>query len=142
MTSAFRHLPMNKVSWRYLLLKAEHPMTSKIYYFVDKCLPFGSSISCAHFQVVSDAITHIVPILNNNKKNVNYLDNFFFAALWKIWCDQQMETFLQVCKQIHFPVSLEKTFWGTTHLVFLGLLLDSERQIKGYHLKRWKEPSK
>ena len=129
MASAFRHLPMNKVSWRYLLSKAEHPTTGKIYYFVDKCLPFGSSISCAHFQVVSDAIAHIVCILNNNKKNVNYLDDFFFTALWKIWCDQQMETFLKVCKQICFPVSLEKTFWGMTQLVFLGLLLDSERQI-------------
>ena len=30
---------------------------------------------------------------------------------------------------VNFPVSLEKTFWATTRLVFLGMLLDSENQV-------------
>ena len=49
--SAFRLLPI-KISQRHLLLlTARHPVTQIWYYFVDKCLPFGSSISCAHFQL-------------------------------------------------------------------------------------------
>ena len=60
MSAAFRHLPLSPGSWRFLIMKAEHPKTHKVYYFVDKCLPFGSSISCSHFQAVSDAIAHIV----------------------------------------------------------------------------------
>ena len=37
--------------------------------------------------------------------------------------------FLQVCRMINFPVALEKTFWGSTQLTFLGLLIDTVRQI-------------
>ena len=56
MSSAFRHVPMAKDQWWLLVMKAEHPTTGQICYFVDKCLPFGSSISCAIFQAISDAI--------------------------------------------------------------------------------------
>ena len=34
-----------------------------------------------------------------------------------------------MCEEISIPVVLEKTFWGTTLLVFLGLLLDTEKQL-------------
>ena len=50
MSMAFRNVPLDKKSWCYLVLKAAHPQTGKTYYFVDKCLPFGASISCAIFQ--------------------------------------------------------------------------------------------
>ena len=40
-----------------------------------------------------------------------------------------MNIFLEVCKIIGFQVALDKTFWGTTSLVFLELLLDSQRQL-------------
>ena len=36
-----------------------------------------------------------------------------------------MDIFLQICTTINFPVSMEKTFWGTNRLTFLGLLIDS-----------------
>ena len=55
MSMAFRNVPMNKASWCWLVLKATHPITQKVYYFVDKCLPFGASISCAIFQAFSDS---------------------------------------------------------------------------------------
>ena len=60
---------------------------------------------------------------------MNYLDDFFFAAWLLSVCNANIQVFLDVCKEINFPVSLEKTFWGTTRLIFLGLLLDSEKQI-------------
>ena len=37
--------------------------------------------------------------------------------------------FLQVCRSINFPVSLEKTFWEMTQLTFLGFLIDTQRQL-------------
>ena len=49
---------------------------------MDKCLPFGSSISCAIFQAVSDAIAFIVTV-KVKKVNVNYLDDYLFAAVMK-----------------------------------------------------------
>ena len=50
MTSAFRNLGIRIIDFKYLVMMAESPIDGKIYYFVDKCLPFGASISCAHFQ--------------------------------------------------------------------------------------------
>ena len=92
-------------------------------------MPFGASISCAHFQAFSDAVSHIVSTKMGNKRNINYLDDFFFVALLKAMCDEQLQCFLDVCKQINFPVALDKTFWGCTLITFLGLLIDTVNQL-------------
>ena len=128
MSSAFRHVPMAKDQWYLLVMKACHPTTGETMYFVDKCLPFGSSISCAIFQAVSDAIAWIAEY-KTKKKNVNYLDDYLFAAALKAACDRQIQVFLDICEEINFPVALEKTFWGEEMMTFLGMLLDSKRQI-------------
>ena len=128
MTAAFRHLAMHKKFWKYLVMKAQNPVDGNWYYFVDKCMPFGASISCAHFQAFSNAVAHIVTTLTE-KENVNYLDDFFFTQLLRIRCNRQIQTFLEVCKRINFPVSMEKTFWATTQLSFLGLLIDTVTQL-------------
>ena len=128
LSSAFRHVPIAENQWWLLVMKAEHPVTKEGKYFMDKCLPFGSSISCAIFQAVSDAIAWIIEF-KTRKPNVNYLDDYLFAAALKTMCDQQIRTFLDVCEEIRFPVALEKTFWGESVMVFLGMLLDSQRQI-------------
>ena len=109
-------------------MKAQSPLDQRIYYFVDKCMPFGASISCANFQRVSNAISHIVTYRTGNA-NVNYLDDFFFAALLKLLCNNEVKAFLQVCSEIGFPVSLEKTVWASTCMTFLGLLIDTQRRL-------------
>ena len=128
MSSAFRHIPMKKSEWALLVMKAVNPIDNRVYYFVDKCMPFGSSISCVIFQRFSNAVAHLVRFCTG-KPLVNYLDDYFFAALLASLCNHQLDTFLEVCKEINFPVALEKTFWADTLMTFLGLLLDSERQI-------------
>ena len=128
MTAAFRHLAMKKKYWKFLVMKAQSPIDDKWYYFIDKCMPFGAAISCSHFQAFSNAIAHIVRYMTK-RDNINYLDDFFFAALLTAICNDQIHTFLQVCKTINFPVSMEKTFWGTTKLTFLGLLIDTINQL-------------
>ena len=128
MAMAFRHVPLMRKYWRFLCLKAQHPVTGKWYFFFDKCLPFGSSISCKIFQDISDAIAHIVRY-KTGKENLNYLDDYFFIHLIKALCNGQVETFLWVCNEIKFPVLLEKTVWDTTVLIFLGLLIDTVEQV-------------
>ena len=126
--SAFRILCLHPKFWKYLVLKAQSPLNQKIYYFMDKCMPFGASISCAAFQKVSDAISFLVAFRTGHK-NINYLDDYFFVALLKLICNNQVKTFLQVCAEIGFPVSLEKTRWACTTISFLGLLIDTVRGI-------------
>lgn len=108
-------------------MKAKSPIDGEWYYFVDKCLPFESLISCAHFQDFSDAIAFIM-----KKKMlqdlVNYLDDFLFVDLMKAICNQDLHTFIALCCEINFPVNKDKTFWATTCLVFLGMLIDTVHQ--------------
>ena len=123
---AFRNIPLKKKYWKYLIMKAESPKDGKIYYFVDKCLPFGASISCAIFQAVSDALAHIVK-MKTNKDNINYLDDFLFIALLEGYCNHQLDIFLKVCNEVNLPVAEEKTCWATQLIQFLGLLIDAKR---------------
>ena len=127
-TSAFRHLPLARTWWKFLVMKAKHPVTQIWYYFVDKCLPFGAARSCALFQAFSDAMSFIMKV-KTGRDNVNYLDDFLFVASLKLWCDQQVQLFINLCKKINFPLSKEKTYWGTTQLTFLGLTLDTVNQV-------------
>ena len=134
MKNAFRNLGILKKHWRYLVMKAKSPIDGPIYYFVDKCLPFGVAISCAHFQKFSDAVAHLVQwkttqAIGLRKPVVNYLDDYLFVAMLASLCDKQIQIFLDLCKEIGFPVAFEKTFWSTITLVFLGLLLDTVNQM-------------
>ena len=125
--SAFRNLGILRKHWKYLVMKAKDPKDSKWYFFVDKCLPFGASISCV-FQAFSDSVAHIMKH-RTGKELVNYLDDFLFIALMAYLCSRQLQAFMELCKDIGFSVSLEKTCWPTTQLVFLGLLIDTVNQL-------------
>ena len=128
MRSTFRNLGILRLHWKYLVMKAESPIDGETYYFVDKCLPFGASISCAHFQEFSDDVAHIVR-WRTQQDLVNYLDGYLFVALLKSWCDAQLQTFLDMCKEIWFLVSEEKMFWSDSVITFLGMLINSVNQI-------------
>ena len=109
--SAFRQFPLRKECWRFLVMKVKDLKDGRWYYFVDKCMPFGSSISCAHFQAFSNAISHVMKYRMKHD-NVNCLDNFLFVALLRWICNAQVQSFLELCEEIQFPVSLEENSLG------------------------------
>ena len=128
--SAFRILPLNKNSYKWLLMKATNPVNGKTYYFVEKCLPFGASISCAHFQRFSNALRHIFEKKTGSVMIVtNYLDDFLFVVNTKEKCDKLVRRFLKICDRLGVPIAKEKTEWGATKMVFLGLLLDGVNRL-------------
>ena len=49
-SNALRILPVLIRQHKFLTMMASHPPTHKNWYFVDLCLPFGSSRSCVLFQ--------------------------------------------------------------------------------------------
>ena len=128
MKSAFRNVPVRKQDFMLLIMMAVNPMTGKKVFFVDKCLPFGASISCALFQEFSDSVAHIFRFRTGNN-TVNYLDDYFFVALLKAMLNDQISEFLHICEIIGFPVSLEKTEWASDVIVFLGFLIDMRRRL-------------
>ena len=84
MRSAFRQMGILVKHFRFLLMKARNPDDGQIYWFVDKCLPFGGSISCSHFQRFSNCVAHIVQWkIGPPRSLLNYLDDYFFVALMK-----------------------------------------------------------
>ena len=128
MKSTFSNLGIKPEQWFLLILMAKSPIDGKIYYFVDKCLPFGAAISCSHFQRFSDAIAHILKHRTGYKAPY-YLDDFLFVAVLKATCDDLVHQFINICNLIAFPISMEKTFWSCTELTFLGLLINSVAQV-------------
>ena len=130
--SAFRMLPIKVQHWRWLVMKAYHPVTGRLQYFVDKCLPFGASISCAHFQRFSNALCHIVQAVTGRRFSItNYLDDFLFVDISEERCNGLVSSFLEICKKIQLPVSEEKTEWASTKITFLGILLSGDTLTLG-----------
>ena len=108
MKSAFKNLPIRPEDRRWLVLKATHPIMGVQYYFIDKCMPFGSSISCSHFQRVSNAIHHIFKVKTKNDPN-NYLDDFLFIKRIESLCNELFQKFIDLCGQIEMPIAPLKT---------------------------------
>ena len=115
---------------------AQDPNDGKWKFFVDKCLPFGASISCSHYQRFSNALRHVVEVRSGSKSLTNYLDDFLFMAIKKWICDNMIKMFLQLCKEVNIPVALEKTEWSDTVIVFLGILLDGQRLLLSIPLEK------
>ena len=133
--SAFRIIPVRPEDWPLLVMRALNPRNNRLYYFVDKCLPFGHSISCALFQELSDALSHLAEF-HSGKQNVNYLDDFFFVAIIQAFCNKQLRDFRAMTGSVGVALSPEKTVWGSTMITFLGLLIDTVRQLVGIPLEK------
>ena len=133
--AAFRNLPIKPQDQKLLVMKAKNPAMNKWMFFVDKCLPFGSSVSCSHFQRVSNTIEHIFRKTSGSKAN-NYLDDFLFTTLLKCLSDGNVQMFLDICEQINFPVAMDKTFRGSQIVIFLGMLLDTVNQTVSIPVKK------
>ena len=122
--SAFKILPLDKASWPWTVMMAYHPITGEKKFFLDKTLPFGHSISCSLFQKFSDALCHILEAhLQMPKTVTNYLDDFLVVSTNQHICNKMIREFLLICEMIKFLVSLDKTEWATSRIVFLGIVL-------------------
>ena len=130
-SNAFRIAPTLPSQCFLLIMCARHPKNGKKYFFVDKCLPFGASRSCAIFQAFSDGLRFIAQIKIQEAAIVaytpaisNYLDDFLFIALCYHICKAMLQEFLRVCQQVNCPISDEKTEGPEVIMVFLGTLLN------------------
>ena len=135
--SVFRILGLSPESWKWLIMKARDPVTQQWLFFVDKCLPFGASISCALFQKFSDALCHIVEkMVRVHNRITNYLNDFLFIARTIALCNAMINRFLEICQEIGVPVAMEKTEWAAEFITFLGILLDGRNRILAIPLEK------
>ena len=129
--SAFRILPLRISLWPWLVMFVVNPKMGRKQYFVDKCLPFGASISCALFQRFLNALCHVTYFRTCSppKRITNYLDDFLFVAITLFRCNQMVKKFMEMCEEFSVPIANDKTEWGTVRLVFLDILMDGEFMI-------------
>ena len=121
-------------------MKAQDLSTGLWKYFVDKCLPFGASISCSHFQCFSDALRHLIECRINGKDLVtNYLDDYLSIALSILACNNSIQEFLDLCDELNIPVSFEKTEWASEMVVFLGILMNGRDLVLCLPLEKRKK---
>ena len=105
--SAFRIFPGFPGHRRFLILKVQHPITGKWCYFINLCMPFGASISCANFQRFSNALKHIVEHRAGVRFSItNYLDDFLFISDMGPGANVLVSHFMDVCNMIKFPIFL------------------------------------
>ena len=111
-------------------MSATDPETGEEKFFIDKCLPFGVSISCSHFHRFSNALRHVFKFITGNKNCViNYLDDFLFVSLEKDTCDFLVRKFIDICNDLGVPIAKEKTKWGCSQMIFLGILIDGPNHV-------------
>ena len=129
LSMAFRVLPMKVTCFCWLVLAAVDPTDGKLKYFIDKCLPFGTSISCLHYQRFSNSLRHVMEFKTGCKTITNYLDDFLFAAITRMICNYVIREFMSLCNSLNIPIAEEKTEWGTTIIIFLGILFNGSRLL-------------
>ena len=152
LVSAFRLLPLLRCQRRFCVIKAEHPITGNISFFVEKNVSFGGSRSCLLFQKFSDCLKHLLEHRTGMKyRMTNYLDDFLFIAESEEVCNWLVRQFLEICALIGCPVSEEKTEWSSREIIFLGILLDLDsftlavpenKRKKALNLIKWVQARK
>lgn len=80
-------------------------------FFIDSTLPFGLRSAPKIFAAVADAVEWIARYLGV-RFVIHYLDDFLLVgAPLSPECDQALQSFLQLFKQLGLPVSCEEAGW-------------------------------
>lgn len=99
-------------------------------YYIDKCLPFGCSISCKIFETFSTFLEWAVKFKTQLDTVHHYLDDFIFIGKSNSDnCSALMHTFQDICSEIGVPLNQDKTIEPITKLTFLGLEIDTVNML-------------
>ena len=89
------------------------------FYYFDKCVPFGCSISCRLFNRFADFLAHLAKRKAHTENLMHYLDDFLGGGKHRMGqCQQLMNIFSQCMKQIGVPLADEKTEGPVTVITF------------------------
>jgi len=119
-SQAFRLLTINPADFDLLGIEFEGQ------FYIDKCLPFGLSLSCSLFEKFATMLHWAVAKESGIDTLDHYLDDFIFIGPSDSEnCNILMQTFDQICQKLGVPINDNKTVWPTTLLTFLGLDIDT-----------------
>ena len=113
---AFRILEVNKHHYKYLGIFWDKS------FWVDKCLPMGSSVSCSEFEELTTAIQWILQNKFGVKNMSHILDDFMFlGSPGTRECHYALQSFLAIAPSLGIPVKHSKTVQPTTLVELHGI---------------------
>ena len=119
--SAFRLIPVHPAD-RHLLGMLWHRQV-----YIDKYLPFGLRSAPKLFNILADLVSWIAG-QHGVSCMLHYLDNFLLMGPpHSSDCQQDLDTFIQLCSYLGIPLASEKIEDPTTSLSFLGITIDTSR---------------
>ena len=121
--SAFRLIPIHPTDFSLL------GMTFQDQFYIDKCLPFGLSVSCAVFEKFSTFLEWHVKQKTNSKQLIHYLDDFCGCSKDKEKAKNSLTNTLSCFEALGVPVSDEKVEGPSTNIKFLGLEVDTIEMV-------------
>ena len=98
-------------------------------YWIQKMLPQGASCSCFIFEKFAKFLQWLVSKESKSSYFDHMLDDFFMAEKSFGKCLSLMQTFNKVCSELGVPLSIEKWMGPVTTIIYLGLEIDSIKQI-------------
>lgn len=117
--AAYRNVPVRPDDRHLLGLQWKESV------FVDANLPFGLRSAPAIFTAVADALASIIKGRISSWLD-HYLDEFVIVGSPATdQCGRDLQTALDTCSEVGFPMSDEKTFGPATIITLLGIEIDS-----------------
>ena len=118
--SAFRVIPLHPSMYHLT------GFTWKGKYYVYLALPMGAAPSCRLFEEFTDSLVWILEHKFKVKGVIKYIDDFLFVSHSPQDCQNSLNSFLELAKQIGLPIAPEKTVLPTTSLTFLGIHVNTQ----------------
>ena len=116
---AFRLIPLHPSDYRLMGFRLDNK-----FYF-DKCLPMGCRSSCKIFERFSDSIVFILKEKFDISLVVKVIDDFLFLAPSQDQCQNALDSFKELAKEIGLPLAEHKTVGPTRVISFLGLEINT-----------------
>ena len=121
--SAFRLLPIHPDNFSLLGMEFQGK------YYVDKCLPFGLSVSCALFEKFSSFLEWHIKDTTKSDELIHYLDDFCGCNSQHLKAKSILEQTLNAFDTFGVPVADDKVEGPSTRIKFLGLEVDTEKML-------------
>ena len=116
---AFRLLPVHPADRHLLTMEWNQSI------YIDTCLPFGLRSAPKLFNILADLLSWVTT-QQGVTFSMHYLDDFLmFGPPDSPICQQNLNTFTQVCNELGIPLATEKLEGPSTSLTFLGIILDT-----------------
>lgn len=96
------------------------------YFFYDKCLPMGCSLSCFYFEAFASFLQWVMIYESGHNGIIHYLYDFLFVCPSNsLVCSLILRLFFLISKFFGIPLAPEKTAFPSPIIEFLDIRIDT-----------------